>query len=140
VPADAARLPFEDDAFDTIGIAFAFRNLVYRNPHRDAHLAEIRRVLAPRGTLVIVESSQPANPLVRAISHAYTGAIVPIASRILSGHRGAYRYLASSVIRFDPPEGIASLLRSSGFRDVTFRRLLFGAAALHVATGSTRTS
>jgi ubiquinone/menaquinone biosynthesis methyltransferase len=137
VEANAARLPFADGSFDTIGIAFAFRNLVYRNPRRDAHLAEIRRVLSPAGKLVVVETSQPANALVRAASHAYTAAVVPVASRLLAGHRGAYGYLASSAIGFDSPEDVAQLLRQSGFRDVTFRRLFFGAAAVHVATGTT---
>jgi len=59
VEADAAELPFADSSFDAVGIAFAFRNLLWKNPNREKHLNEILRVLRPGGRFVAVETSQP---------------------------------------------------------------------------------
>jgi demethylmenaquinone methyltransferase/2-methoxy-6-polyprenyl-1,4-benzoquinol methylase len=134
VVADAASLPFAEGHFDAVGIAFAFRNLCYRNPLRDRHLAEMRRVLAPGGVCVIVESSQPARFLVRAAYHCYLRSVVGPLGGLISGHGGAYRYLAESAANFDGPGDVSRLLMESGFREVRYRSLALGVAALHAAT------
>ena len=71
VYGDAANAPFPDDFFDCIGISFAFRNLIYKNPLAERHLAEILRVLKPGGNCIIAESSQPKNKLIRRLHHFY---------------------------------------------------------------------
>jgi demethylmenaquinone methyltransferase/2-methoxy-6-polyprenyl-1,4-benzoquinol methylase len=134
VRADAAELPFEDDSFDAVGIAFAFRNLTFRNPNRERHLAEMLRVLSPGGRLVVVETSQPARALVRWGSHLYLGLAAGAVGALLSGERGAYRYLAYSAANFSTAGEVAELLRGSGFGEVKHRSLLWGVAAIHVAT------
>ena len=92
--------PFPDDYFDAIGIAFAFRNLTYKNPDTNHYLKEILRVLKPGGCFVIVESSQPKNPLLRKLFRIYTKNMVYRLGSILSGNRGAYKYLSASVINY----------------------------------------
>jgi demethylmenaquinone methyltransferase/2-methoxy-6-polyprenyl-1,4-benzoquinol methylase len=130
---EATRLPFPDAYFDSVGISFAFRNLTYRNPLREAHFTEVVRVLRPGGRYVIVESSQPENGLVRALFHLYLRAFVGPVGLILSGNRGAYRYLTESAARFYSPCEVRDMLLSAGFREVSYRLLLFGAAGIHVA-------
>jgi demethylmenaquinone methyltransferase / 2-methoxy-6-polyprenyl-1,4-benzoquinol methylase len=129
---DAAALPFRDGSFNVIGIAFGFRNLTYRNPGRDRYLAEILRVLEPGGRLVIVESSQPRSRIFRALAHLYIRSAVSVMGGIVSGQRGAYRYLAHSAIHFYNPEELSVLLTEAGFSRVEYRALLFGVAAIHV--------
>ena len=133
VLGNAAELPFPDNTFGAAGIAFAFRNLTFRNPLRDRALDEIVRVLAPGGRFVIVESSQPANRAVRFFFRLYLYCVVNILGGLLSGDRGAYRYLARSARNFYGAEELVSLLLDAGFAHVRFTRLLFGAAAIHVA-------
>jgi len=130
---DAAAMHFPDDYFDSIGIAFAFRNLTFKNHDTPKFLTEIRRVLKPGGRFVIVESSQPKWPWLRALFRFYTRYIVyPIGSRA-SGNKAAYKYLSYSVINYYRPEEICDLLKSYGFSEVTFKRLTGGISALHVA-------
>ncbi len=133
VPADASELPFKDGTFNAIGIGFGFRNLTYRNPKRDRYLAEIIRVLAPGGRFVIVESSQPSFRLYRAMVHLYVRTMVSFVGGIISGQRGAYRYLAHSAIHFYGPDELCALLEGAGFRRARYSLMLGGVAAIHVA-------
>jgi demethylmenaquinone methyltransferase/2-methoxy-6-polyprenyl-1,4-benzoquinol methylase len=129
----AGSLPFPDACFDTVGISFAFRNLTYKTPLRFSHLAEVWRVLGPGGRYVIVESSQPENPVVRAFFHLYLRAFVGPVGVLLSGNRGAYRYLVGSAVRFSSPREVREMLLAAGFGEVFYRPLFFGAAGIHIA-------
>jgi len=133
VEADVGGLPFENASFNAIGIAFAFRNLTWRNPRRDLFLAEILRVLAPGGKFVIVETSQPPVATLRALCHLYCRAVVPRVGALVSGQHGAYRYLGKSAADFSTADEVCGLLRHAGFTSVSYRHLFWGAAALHVA-------
>jgi demethylmenaquinone methyltransferase/2-methoxy-6-polyprenyl-1,4-benzoquinol methylase len=116
-----------------VGISFAFRNLTYKNPKTKLYLAEILRVLKPGGKFVIVESSQPRSAIIRALFHLYLRAFVYPVGYLLSGNKGAYRYLAESAARFYGPHELGQLLVGAGFGAVRYRRLFFGAAAVRVA-------
>lgn len=133
IHGDVACLPFPGGYFDSIGISFAFRNLTYKNPLTAGYLAEILRVLRDGGRFVIVESSQPACGLVRRLFHLYLRLFVTGVGYRLSGNRGAYQYLAESARRFYGPGEIKALLLSAGFKGISYRPLLFGAAGIHVA-------
>jgi demethylmenaquinone methyltransferase / 2-methoxy-6-polyprenyl-1,4-benzoquinol methylase len=133
VRGDAASMPFEDGRFDTIGVAFAFRNLTWKNPHAQRHLAEIVRVLSPGGSLIIVESSQPSSRLVKVGFQSYLRWFVGRAGASLSGTPGAYRYLAESAASFYTPEQIEKMLLEVGFRSVEYHGLLLGAVGIHRA-------
>ncbi len=127
---DAAAMPFDDGFFDTVGIAFAFRNLTYKNPDRDVFLKEILRVLRPDGQFVAVETSQPSNKLLRKLFHLYMRWITRPIGGLFSGHRGAYRYLAHSAIDYYHPADLKQILLDAGFRSVTCTPLAGGVAAL----------
>ena len=134
VHGEATQLPLPDSHFDCVGISFAFRNLTFRNPLCLPHLAEVKRVLIPGGRYVIVESSQPANRIIRKIFHFYLRAFVAPVGTLLSANRGAYHYLAGSASHFYSPDEVRDMLLTVGFRKVIYRPLFLGAAGIHVAT------
>lgn len=133
VHGDASKLPFEDKHFDCVGISFAFRNLTYKNPLTKNVLAEVVRVLKPGGRFVIVESSQPELKVIRWLNHLYLRVFVVNVGFFLSGNKEAYRYLGESAAHFYTPKEVNELLIGSGFKEVSYRPLLFGASGLHVA-------
>jgi demethylmenaquinone methyltransferase/2-methoxy-6-polyprenyl-1,4-benzoquinol methylase len=133
IEGEATLLPFPDGSLDCVGISFAFRNLTWKNPLCQPHLAEVIRVLRPGGRYVIVESSQPQNGLMQALFHLYLRCFVRPAGTLLSGERGAYRYLAKSAAHFYSPPQVRELLLGAGFRQVDYRPLFFGAAGIHAA-------
>jgi len=131
---DAAAMPFPDGYFDSIGIAFAFRNLTFKNYDTPKFLAEIHRVLKPGGRFVIIESSQPQWGWLRVLFRIWTKYFVYPVGSLISGNRPAYKYLSYSVIHYYQPEEICTLLKEHGFSEVTFKRLSGGISALHIAT------
>ena len=134
ISGEASRMPFPDEFFDCVGVSFAFRNLTHINPMASQHLAEIMRVLKKEGRCVIVESSQPSNPLVRACYHLYMRWYVSLVGWMLSGNKTAYRYLGNSAADFYSPAQLSDLLLISGFKKVDYQPLLFGVAGIYSAT------
>jgi demethylmenaquinone methyltransferase/2-methoxy-6-polyprenyl-1,4-benzoquinol methylase len=130
---DATKMPFPDGYFDCVGISFGFRNLTYKNPLATQYQFEVFRVLKKGGRFVIVESSQPNNKLIRMLGHFYIRLVVPRLGYLLSGDRGAYRYLAESSTNYYAPEEVRNMLLEAGFAEVRYRPLFFGAAGIHVA-------
>ncbi len=130
---DAADMPFADGHFDVVGIAFAFRNLTWRNPLKEAALGEVLRVLRPGGIFVIVETSQPKSRLLRGAFHTYLSAAVSSIGGVLSRHKAAYRYLAESARKFHGPDEVCAMLIDAGFDTVEPELLLGGIAAIYVA-------
>ncbi len=135
VRGDIAAIPFPDGHFDCVGVSFAFRNLTYKNPLAGRYIAEVLRVLKTGGRFIIVESSQPhpGSKVVKWLHHLYVRHFVYRVGWLVSGNREAYRYLADSVVNYYGAEELRELLIEAGFSQVTFRRLLLGAAAIHVA-------
>jgi len=131
---EVSQIPFPEADFDSISISFAFRNLTYQNPLVKQHIAEILRVLKPGGHCVIVESSQPSSSFIRACDHFYMRQYVYHLGAWLSGNKAAYRYLAESACHFYSPAELSQLLRQSGFKEVAYRALFFGAAGIYTAT------
>jgi demethylmenaquinone methyltransferase / 2-methoxy-6-polyprenyl-1,4-benzoquinol methylase len=130
---DVAAMPFSDKHFDAIGIAFAFRNLTYHNPDREKFLHEILRVLKPGGRFVIIETSQPKNKLLRAAFHAYLRWFSVPVGGLISGHHGAYKYLAHSASNYWNSSELSNYLIKSGFSKVEYKSFMGGISTLYVA-------
>jgi demethylmenaquinone methyltransferase / 2-methoxy-6-polyprenyl-1,4-benzoquinol methylase len=128
VAADALNLPFADGTLDGAIVAFGIRNVA----DLDAGLREVRRVLRPGGRFVILEFSTPPSRLVRAGYHAYFHHVLPAVGRLVSGHGSAYTYLPMSVTHFPTEQALANRLADAGFVEVTWQRVSFGIAAIHV--------
>ena len=134
VEGDALRLPFADEAFDVVTIAFGLRNLAVV----EEGLRELLRVLRPGGCAAVLEFSSPVVPGFRALFRFYFTRLLPRIGGWLSGSRGAYRYLPDSVSRFPDQERLAALMRGAGFEEVGYRNLTGGIAALHTGTRARR--
>jgi demethylmenaquinone methyltransferase / 2-methoxy-6-polyprenyl-1,4-benzoquinol methylase len=128
VEGDALCLPFREDSFDVVTIAFGLRNLA----SVQSGLAELYRVLKCGGWLAVLEFSKPANPALRAVFGAYFKHVLPVMGGVISGSRGAYRYLPDSVQRFPNQRQLAGVLQETGFVQVSFENLTGGIAALHL--------
>ena len=134
IHGDAANMPFPDNYFDSIGIAFAFRNLSFYNPDREKFIAEILRVLKSNGSFVIVETSQPKSLIMRKFFHWYMRWITAPLGGLISGHYGAYKYLAHSASHYYNGEEMTRFLIDSGFTGVKTKTFMTGIASLYVAT------
>ncbi|MGW8266360.1 MAG: ubiquinone/menaquinone biosynthesis methyltransferase [Longimicrobiales bacterium] len=128
VCGDTLRLPFPSGLFNGAMVAFGVRNLsdVSRG------LREFARVLEPGRRLVILEFTEPPNPVLRWSYLFYFRRILPLVGRIVSGHPWAYTYLPESVKEFPDPPALARLMREAGFTEARYRFLTGGIAALHV--------
>jgi demethylmenaquinone methyltransferase / 2-methoxy-6-polyprenyl-1,4-benzoquinol methylase len=126
VEGDLLALPFADESFDAATVGFGVRNV----GDLDVALAELRRVLRPRGRLAILEITQPRGVL-QPFFALWFDRFVPLLGRILPGGK-AYTYLPASVRRFPGAEELTVQLERHGFEQVRFRLLGGSIVALHV--------
>ncbi|HHU40224.1 MAG TPA: demethylmenaquinone methyltransferase [Propionibacterium sp.] len=129
VNADGLQLPFADDTFDAVTISYGLRNV----EDTAAALAEMRRVTAPGGVLVIAEFSTPTWGPFREVYRRYLVRMLPTVSGILSSNPRAYDYLAESILAWPDQAALAQLIRGAGWRDVEWKNLSGGIVALHRA-------
>jgi len=134
IHGDAANMPFSESCFDSVGTSFAFRNLTHNNPLLGHYIAEVLRALKADGRFIILETSQPKSRLMRKLYQLYMRYFIFWLGYLISGNREAYRYLAESVVAYYSPEELKGVLLGAGFRQVSFRRLLFGVVSIHIAT------
>jgi demethylmenaquinone methyltransferase/2-methoxy-6-polyprenyl-1,4-benzoquinol methylase len=132
VAGDALALPVRGDSISGAVVAFGARNLA----DLPAGLAEVYRLLRRGGRFVILDFSTPRSALVRFIYLAYFNRLLPFIGGLISGHRSAYRYLPASVANFPVREQLAALMQEAGFRDVRWRSLSLGIAAIYVGEKS----
>lgn len=126
---DCLRLPIADGSVDAATIAYGIRNF----EDRAAGLRELRRILRPGGTLLILEFSQPV-AWFRPLHFIQVRLIAPIVATLITGDLAAYRYLGTSIAGFPDAPGLDAELRQAGFGAVRHRRLLLGTVAIHIAT------
>jgi len=128
VQCDAEKLPFADRRFDRVSIAFGLRNVT----HKEAALAEMRRVLKPGGVAAVLEFSKIWQPLAPAYDW-YSFNVIPRIGKLVAGDDASYRYLAES-IRMHPDQAtLTQMMVAAGFDDVTVHNLAAGVVALHMA-------
>lgn len=128
VGGDALALPFPDDTFDCAVSGFALRN-VASIPQA---LAEMRRVVAPGGRVVLLELARPTLPIFRWAFWLYFHRLAPLIGGWISGQPEAYRYLPESLVSFLYPEELKTLMEETGLQEVSYRLLDLGAAVVHV--------
>lgn len=126
IEGDALALPFPDQSFDVVTIAFGLRNL----PDYARGVGEMARVLRPGGRLVVLEFLPPRGAA-RLVFRSYIATVLPVLGRAVSGSPEAYRYLASSIGEFIDAESVRELMRNAGLQPTTTQRLTGGIAGLH---------
>jgi demethylmenaquinone methyltransferase/2-methoxy-6-polyprenyl-1,4-benzoquinol methylase len=124
---DAESLPFADNCYDRVSVAFGLRNMT----KKDQALKEMCRVLKPGGKLLVLEFSKVAKPLEK-IYDWYSFNILPKLGALVAKDESSYRYLAESIRMHPDQESLRSLMKSCGFGHVDVHNLTAGVVALHV--------
>ncbi len=123
---DGEHLPFSDDYFDCVTVAFGLRNMT----HKDAALAEMHRVLRPGGRLLILEFSQVWKPLAP-VYDFYSFKVIPRLGALITKDEDSYRYLAESIRVHPDQETLKTMMEEAGLEKVDYFNLTMGVVALH---------
>lgn len=130
VLADSENIPFEDNYFDAITVAFGVRNF----ENLEKGLSEILRVLKPKGVFVILETSVPDKTPYKQGYTFYSKNILPLIGKIFSKDTVAYGYLSESAASFPYGEALNNILRKIGFIDIVALPQTFGVATIYSAS------
>jgi demethylmenaquinone methyltransferase/2-methoxy-6-polyprenyl-1,4-benzoquinol methylase len=128
--ADSENMPFEDNSFDAITVAFGVRNF----ENLEKGLTEILRVLKPNGIFVILETSIPEKTPYKQGYHFYSKNILPLIGKLFSKDDSAYNYLSESASLFPYGEKLNNILKKVGFIDSVALPQTFGVATIYTAS------
>ncbi len=123
---DAEKLPFPDNYFDRVCVAFGLRNMT----HKDIALKEMLRVLCPGGSLIVLEFSKVWKPL-QPFYDTYSFKMLPVMGKLVANDEESYRYLAESIRMHPSQEELKQLMQHVGFERVEYFNLTAGVVALH---------
>jgi demethylmenaquinone methyltransferase / 2-methoxy-6-polyprenyl-1,4-benzoquinol methylase len=129
VQADGLQLPFRDETFDALSVAFGLRNMASWS----AALHEMARVLRPGGVLLVMDFSLPEVRPLRNLYRLYLHHMLPRLAAVITGNREAYEYLGSSIESFPRDRKMEELVKSSGFSDFRAKPLCLGVASIYTA-------
>ncbi len=127
VQADAQHLPFADNSFDCITIAFGLRNVT----DKSAALVSMLRVLKPGGRLLVLEFSKPVNPLLQKLYDTYSFQVLPRIGKLVTNDSDSYQYLAESIRMHPDQETLKTMMAAAGFERCTYHNLTGGIVAVH---------
>ncbi len=127
IEANAEKLPFTDNYFDTCCIAFGIRNVT----NISNALNEIYRVLKPTGKFICLEFSHVQNELLRALYDKYSYNVIPAMGQIIADDKDSYQYLVESIRKFPDADTFADMIDRAGFAKVNYELLTNGVVALH---------
>ena len=130
IVGDSENLPFDDNSFDAITVAFGVRNF----EHLEVGLKEILRVLKPNGIFVVLETSVPTKFPFRQGYFLYTKILLPAIGKLFSRDKKAYSYLSSSAAKFPYGDAFNNILKKIGFISITALPQTFGVATIYTAS------
>ncbi len=128
--ADALNLPFEDNLFAAVFIAFGIRNIMDR--HRAIN--QFFNTLKKGGRLCVLEITTPEKGLFRSLYLLYFQKILPIIGSFFSKDNNAYSYLPESVLKFPNPVKFSQIMKETGFKNIRFKQMTFGIVTLFIGT------
>jgi demethylmenaquinone methyltransferase/2-methoxy-6-polyprenyl-1,4-benzoquinol methylase len=127
VQANAEALPFEDNSFDVITIAFGLRNVT----DKDKALRSMARVLKPGGRLLVLEFSKPTNPLMSKAYDLYSFSALPMMGKLVTNDSESYKYLAESIRMHPDQETLKGMMEDAGLVRCNYHNMTSGVVALH---------
>lgn len=127
VQADAEELPFDDNTFDVITIAFGLRNVT----DKDKALRSMLRVLKPGGRLLILEFSKPVSATLNQVYDFYSFNILPQMGQVVANDADSYQYLAESIRMHPDQDTLKSMMETAGYEKVDYQNMTGGVVALH---------
>ncbi|HIG67251.1 MAG TPA: bifunctional demethylmenaquinone methyltransferase/2-methoxy-6-polyprenyl-1,4-benzoquinol methylase UbiE [Porticoccaceae bacterium] len=125
--SDAQHLPFPDNTFDIITIAFGLRNVT----DKELALKSMLRVLKPGGRLLVLEFSKPGNPVLSKIYDTYSFSILPKLGKLFADDAESYQYLAESIRMHPDQQTLMGMMNDVGFANTDFHNMTGGVVALH---------
>ncbi|HEY9135202.1 MAG TPA: bifunctional demethylmenaquinone methyltransferase/2-methoxy-6-polyprenyl-1,4-benzoquinol methylase UbiE [Pseudomonadales bacterium] len=125
--ANAECLPFADNSFNCVTMAFGLRNVT----DKDKALASINRVLKPGGRLLVLEFSKPRNKLFSKIYDTYSFSVLPKIGKLVAHDEDSYQYLAESIRMHPDQETLKHMMENAGFEQCSYHNLTGGIVALH---------
>lgn len=128
VQANAECLPFADDSFNCVTIAFGLRNVT----DKDAALKEMFRVTKPGGRAMVLEFSKPQSELMNKVYDAYSFKLLPKIGKYIAKDEASYQYLAESIRMHPDQETLKTMMQDAGFDEVKYHNLTDGVVALHI--------
>lgn len=129
VVGDSEKMPFQNNTFDAITVAFGVRNF----ENLEKGLSEIYRVLKPGGTFVVLETSVPTQPIFKIGYQFYSKKILPLIGKLFSKDKVAYTYLSDSAASFPYGKAFNNILSKIGFISITNKPQTFGVASIYIA-------
>ena len=130
VLGDGEKIPYTDNYFDVITVAYGVRNF----ENLEKGLSEILRVLKPNGTFIILETSVPTKFPFKQGYYVYTNFIMPTIGKLFSKDKAAYKYLSTSAQNFPFGEALNNILRKIGFIEVKHEPQTMGVATIYKAS------
>jgi len=127
VQADAEELPFDDNTFDVITIAFGLRNVT----DKDKALRSMLRVLKPGGRVLILEFSKPVSATLNQVYDFYSFNILPRMGQVVANDADSYQYLAESIRMHPDQETLKAMMNAAGYEKVDYQNMTGGVVALH---------
>jgi demethylmenaquinone methyltransferase/2-methoxy-6-polyprenyl-1,4-benzoquinol methylase len=127
VQADAQYLPFPEDSFDCITIAFGLRNVT----DKDTALRSMLRVLKPGGRLLVLEFSKPRNELLSKAYDTYSFKVLPVLGKVVANDADSYQYLAESIRMHPDQDTLKEMMEDAGFSQCEYHNMTGGVVALH---------
>lgn len=127
VRANAEQLPFHDNSFDCICMAFGLRNVT----HKDRALESIRSKLKYGGSVIILEFSRVAAPVLKKIYDLYSFKLIPMLGKLVAKDQDSYQYLVESIRKHPDQEGLKKMMENAGFERVSYYNLSGGVVAIH---------
>ncbi|MCG9964922.1 MAG: bifunctional demethylmenaquinone methyltransferase/2-methoxy-6-polyprenyl-1,4-benzoquinol methylase UbiE [Shewanella sp.] len=127
VQANAEALPFPDNHFDIITIAFGLRNVT----DKDAALRSMNRVLKPGGKLLVLEFSKPQHEVMRKVYDLYSFKVLPKMGQLITKDADSYEYLAESIRMHPDQDTLKQMMVDAGFEQVDYTNMTDGIVALH---------
>ncbi len=124
---DAQHLPFKENTFDLVTIAFGLRNVT----NKQAALESILSSLKPGGKLMVLEFSRPTNEIFRELYDLFSFEVIPKIGEFVAQSEESYRYLAESIRMHPTQEELKGLMESAGFSNCNFDNLTNGIVAIH---------
>ncbi|TAN47607.1 MAG: bifunctional demethylmenaquinone methyltransferase/2-methoxy-6-polyprenyl-1,4-benzoquinol methylase UbiE [Methylococcaceae bacterium] len=124
---DAEKLPFPDNTFDCVCIAFGLRNVT----HKEAALASMYRVLKPGGRLIVLEFSHPPEGVFKKVYDAYSFKLLPTLGKLVADDADSYRYLAESIRMHPTQENLKAMMEAVNFERCEYFNLTHGVVAIH---------
>ncbi|HJU25911.1 MAG TPA: bifunctional demethylmenaquinone methyltransferase/2-methoxy-6-polyprenyl-1,4-benzoquinol methylase UbiE [Rhodanobacteraceae bacterium] len=124
---NAEALPFPDDSFDAVTIAFGLRNVT----DKDKALAEMQRVLKPGGRVLVLEFSRLQSEFLKPLYDFHSFRVLPRLGKLIADDEASYRYLAESIRKHPDQDTLRAMMEAAGFRNVQVRNLSAGIVAVH---------